>query len=272
MRTMLKCIAIAGIWGFMQGVWLTNVQNEVSVNDILIRLAFGEVYFIPSYLMELGLMMLPYVIFQIIFGVFIYCHFCTASVFYFSRQAKRIYWFLKEAAVLYVYAILYVVSIFLFAIIGTALKGSLLFSTEALILMFSYIIIHSLWIFITTLIINLLSLFLGNNIGFVVVMIVQFSFVMMLFMFETICSLENVNTMQRNEVLLKLNPISHLVLKWHTSKCVEIDAYMHMLPISFDLYISIIVLLIAAVAVVLFGCLYVKKKEIITINMELEGV
>lgn len=272
MRTMLKCIIVAGIWGLLQGMWLGNSMDEISLNDILLTLGFGEMYFIPSYLIELGFRMLPYIVFQILFGVFIYRHFCTASVFYFSRQANRIRWFLREAATLYVYAAIFVGVILGTAFIGASFNGRVLSNPGAWRLLAFYMAIHSLWIFITALMINILSLFWGNSIGFVTVIIIQFAFVMLLFLFDTVFSLEYGVEIHRNAKLLKINPISHLIVMWHTSRDIRTDSYIHMFSISFDLYISVLVLLIAAVIAVLFGCLCVRKKEIIAADMELEGV
>lgn len=84
--------------------------------------------------------------------------------------------------------------------------------------------------------------------------------------------MENTETAQKYHLLLKLDPISHLVLMWHTSRFSGANARIHMLPLTFDLYTSILYFLVAGVLITLIGGLIVKKKEIMISDMELEGI
>lgn len=262
---------IAVAWGIFQGVCLQRIEGGIPLEEILLWLSYGELYCIPAYLLEMGLMMVPYILFQIFFGTYIYRHYCSASVYFFSRQTRKKRWFLKEAAKMYAHSWIFVALILLFTVVAAGLKSGLIFRQEQISLLFCYLIIHSMWLFLLSLAINLLSIQFGNNVGFIIVVAVQFAMITMLMLFYDVLNFETTRWIRVAEWVLKFNPVSSLVLKWHTCSNSEVDAWIHMLPVSFPFRFSIIYFLLIAIGIICVGAAYVKRKEIIVSDMEQEG-
>ena len=73
------------------------------------------------------------------------------------------------------------------------------------------------------------------------------------------------------ELLTKLIPFSHLILSWHSSRDKDINEYINIYNISFDLNYSVICLLVPSILIVVFGALIIKKIDFICSNKETGG-
>jgi hypothetical protein len=85
---------------------------------------------------------------------------------------------------------------------------------------------------------------------------------------KTASEIENLN-FQSN--IIKFNPISHIVLKYHSSGNQRLNEMINSYGFSFDLNESVVLLLVIAVLISIWGCNVIKKKEFISNNQEMEG-
>ncbi len=269
-----KCLLGAGIWGGYKGVSMLGSemlaeQQTVRGAELLLFTNFGlELPVQPVYLIMLSLEMLPFFVFQMLFGIRIYRHYCTASVYFFSRCTYKVRWFVKEAAALYVLAVLYA-----FTMLSV---GCLIFGGARVVrwdiggaVMFVYeLALVSLWLFLTTVTVNLLAIRWESGTGFGAVACMQLGCIALLNIWDRILPLEDVADAERNAALLRINPISHLVLCWHSSSMEAISQYIDQYGIYFDLNESVIVLFLLSLGVCIAGGYMVKNQELILTNRE----
>lgn len=250
------------LWGGIQALFFLSLKEEVLLSDIILRFGFSEVSINLVYLIELSIQLLPFFIFQIFFGTVIYQHFCSASIYYFSRCHNRGKWFIKESLKLYGYSIAYPLTMVGIATLIASSTNGILVDQVSLILFFYYLAIHSLWFFITALLMNIFSIRFDSSIGFMVIMGFQLFCVGMLLMWE------NVSLTNQSTFFLKLNPISHLILSWHNSGNPGLNDRINYLNIDLSLHASILYFFILCLLSVGSGLFIVKRQEWITLNKE----
>ena len=268
MNILIKSAVVAALFSILQTILLFNQPDSAGIfmlSEIIIHFSFGELPTEHYYIAEASLRMFPLLIFQIFFGVYIYHRFCSASVYYFSRCDNRIRWFIKESLRLYPYTVMYPFIIIGVSVMMTAIFHSVQVNSASLILLMYYLVIYSLWLFIATVLINMIAIRFGNSaFGFAIVSGLQFSFLL------SLLAIDSDST--PNALLLKLNPFSHLVIKWHSSHLDSVDRLINKFGIDFDLNLSIILLFVVAIVVVVIGMTIVKKQQFISINQETEEV
>ena len=88
------CIVPTG-FGILSG-YITRYSKEVFLSDIILNSSFYDMAVNFDYLYQFAVRISLFIAFNLIFGVYIYKNFCTASVYVFSRNSNRIWWFLKQ--------------------------------------------------------------------------------------------------------------------------------------------------------------------------------
>lgn len=261
----IKTIVLAIIVGiFSLGVGNFN-QSEVSLSNIILYSAFSGVDYYPQYIVYLTYQYMPLLIFQLAFGLCIYQHFCTASVYFFSRNTHRIKWFLKEIGKLYVNIILYLVLFNGIGVMIISLFSKIYLDDGTIPLIIYYIIIYSLYLLSTTLAINVIAILFSSNVGFIVVESVILS---------SMCTFLLLGRIKDDVVegfhlfLLKSNLIANLVFPIHSSKISNINQLINEKEIYFELDFSIIYYLVICIFIIAIGCYIVKKREFTVNNKE----
>lgn len=263
-RALIKCVGVALLWGIFQSIYFLSTSGDLLFSDLIFRFGFAEVDFNIFYLSELSINLLPFILFQAFFGTYIYQHFTTASVYYFSRQPDRVKWFYKECVKLYALALLYPIMMVISGTLVASVTNEVIFNQGSIILFVYYVLIHSLWLYLTTLLINIISIKFDSSYGFVSVIGFQLAGVVALLLWENVFPLVDTPYIARHAFLLKLNPISHLILSWHSS---PIDGYierLNSLNIDFSFNTSVISFLILSIIVGVIGSIVVKRQEWIT--------
>lgn len=247
-----------------------GMKNNISVNlsDIILCLGFNMIDYTFNAIPAITYWYMPLLLFQIFYGTYIYQRFCSASVYFFSRNCNRTGWFLKEAGKLYLFALSYLILLAGSGALVTGIFVPLTLDWEAVPLMLYYLAIHSLFLFATTLGINILAVVLTSNGGFILIEgicilgIAAFAFLDRVFQEEYII---------RNFWLVKINPFSHLVFSMHSSCIPIVNDRINAKGISFDLNVSVLLYLLIAAVVIGAGCIIVNRREFIASNNETEG-
>lgn len=242
--------------------------EHIPVSEIILWNAFDGIEYYPQYVSEFMFQYMPLFIFQILFSVYIYKHFCSASIYYFSRNINRIYWFLKEAGKMFVNAVIYLAIICITQIIFICFFSSITINVSAVIIAVYYILIYALFLLATTLAINVFSIIFSSNVGFITVQSVMLLFISVFFMLGNY--IEDGVITEKMALLLKSNMIANLIFSIHSSKIEKVDELIHMQDIHFDLNFSILYYLILSVGVLILGCYVVEKHEFIINSKELE--
>lgn len=98
----IKSILIAVVLGIVYvGIGLMKIDN-IKMSEILLANTMSGVEFYPQYISTFSFEYIPIFVFQILFATNIYKHFCSASIYFFSRNANRIKWYLKEVTNIYI--------------------------------------------------------------------------------------------------------------------------------------------------------------------------
>lgn len=232
-------------------------NEEFFCSDIVLLFGMGEVNYFVQYLSNIAYWFTPLLFFQIFFGTYLYRHFCAASIYYFSRYPQRIKWFVKEVAYIYIFGIVYLISMIISGIISCTLISNVTFDINVIKVLGVYLLIYSLYLFVTTLGINIVAILCNSNVGFMVVEGINMFFVAAFTIVGEFFAPEGV-ILKEYEWLLKANPIYYLIF----------DSNKDLI----DFYVSIILYLIFAVLLLCFGCFVINKHNFIETNKEIGGI
>lgn len=264
----LKCSIAALICGGFQALSFLSMKEHIHFSQIILTFSFYEVSFILVYLIELSLKLLPFFLFQVLFGTYIYRHFCTASIYYFTRCQNRVRWFLKESGKLYLFAMIYPFLMVLSGTVVASITNQIVFDPESVYLFIYYLIIHSLWLFVTTLLVNIIAIKLDSSTGFIAIVALQMISVSTFLLWKNVWSLNDAMHSAKHAFFLKFNPISHLIFTWHSSSIEGINRWINDLQIDFPFSQSILVYLLLSIIVIIIGCVVVKRQEWISMRKE----
>lgn len=247
-------------------ILVSSYPQNISITTLLIAMGFDKPHLIPSYLtLLLGDLVLS-IIFQVLFGVSIYHHFCVANVYYFSRQCNRIHWYLQEVLKLTIFVILYF-SLYIGITISIIMATNYAYFDKLTITALFYILMYQiLYTFAFTLLINILSLFWGSSNGFIIVYAMQTFFIFSLTLFDKLLPKKGIWG-----VLFRINPISNLVFTWHSSNNKILDDNINMFKINFSLNSSILYFIILNILIIIIGAWFINKIDISLENKEVQG-
>lgn len=271
MRYYIRFLLVAVFCGFFSIFNYTKNVPEITLSDIVLMTGLNGVDYYPQYLPEITYWFVPLLLFQIFFGTYIYRHFCSASVYFFSRNCKRISWFLKEVVKLYLFTLMYLSILIFSGVLITSVFVKIIIDEAFFLIFIYYLLIYSLFLLVTTLGINILSVMFSSNVSFAIVeSILIFGIAVFSIMGNYFITGEAM--LDKYTWMLKLNPVSHIIFSVHSSKISGINELINEKSIVFDLDLSVLMLLIASVIVIISGCFVISKHDFVDINKETGGV
>lgn len=107
---------------------------------------YGTSYFV-QYLPDIAHLFVSLLLFQMFFGTYIYHHFYTANIYFFSRYPKRNKWFLTETLKLYLFGCIYLFLMLISGILVYSLFSKIIIDRKMWKLLF-FIYMHIFIIFI----------------------------------------------------------------------------------------------------------------------------
>lgn len=271
MRNYVKYFIFSAIWGSFSFLPNINSDEVLYFSDIINKFGFSEFYLHSTGLAVFLQWYLSILLFQVLFGTFIYRHFCSASVYYFSRCERRVRWFLKEAVSLYPFAILHLLIMVFSGTFVIGLTSSVRFDAGSFWLLGYYLAIHSLWLFLTTMLINIVAIKMRSGGAFVIASGIQIFLASIYAYWGENRKFDEIPLSNRYANLLKANPLSHLVLNWHSSGIKSLNGTINIFEMEFEFIESIALYLFLSVLLIAIGCVVVKRQEFIVINIETGG-
>ena len=268
MRDLLKLSAKALAFGVLVlfACGIADMWQEFSAVRLLVRQSFGMEEFSVQMLGMIGTKFLALFYFEIAEGNGIYGHFGTASVYYFSRQMKKGRWFTAECGKLLLKCVIFS-GIYLGAV-GTILflaKGGI---EEGYFSILAYqTLVLSLWLYFNCLLMNALALLTDGVTGFFSVLALQAAEIGLLTLAASngpipIFWMVPEAELATHVTVMKLNPVFHLFLGWHSGDFKVLDALetaYHPL-INFHAWESVCYFLVLSIAATIFGLFSVKKE------------
>lgn len=258
------CIVPAVIACFIC-MFLTEKNEVISFSDIINILAFKNTYFGVDSFMDYIALFFPILFFQVWNGSYIYQHYGTASVYFFSRQQKRIPWYCKEAGKLYFMGLCYLLAEVGAAVLYVRMFVQVSVDERSWILFGYYLIIYSLWLFGTTLSVNLLSILWNSVKAFSVVVGTELFCISLYVVWDKWMdfSFYDGTNMQAQILALKCNPFSCLIFRLHSSTIEALNLPYNQYGFTYGFSASIIGLLIFCILCFIIGIRIVISSEVI---------
>ena len=259
---------IVGIVSGILCVCSNMIRNDsVNASQIIFYSALGLVDWFPAYMEQATQFFIPFLLFQILFGTYIYRHFCSAGIYFFSRKKNRESWFIREAGKLYLFVFIYICLFLLSGIISTMAVCHVHYDNTALIITVYYLLIYSMFLFAFTLMINIIAIIAGSRIGFIIAASIEILGMGFFLMLGKIITTES-DIAGKYIWMLKINPAAHLVFGLHSSKIKSLNKLINLKNINFDLNESVIYFFTLSIIMIFIGIFVVKKREFIINNRE----
>lgn len=276
MYTIKHRFRVAFIVGLAGGILLAFLyvnpySGTITLSEFVLQLSGSRGRF-PlglsfSELISFAMRMIPGYVFEMFIGIELYRHFCTASIYVFSRKPNRIQWYMKEILGVALATIFYQVVFMCSVLLVTVLRYRLEMNDAGFILLFYHFILYTMWMFSVSLVSNLVAIFFGSDTSFLIICGGQAAFIAMLGtakFFENSVGIVN--------VWLNMNPIAHLVLGWHTGNT---ESLSNVLTPPYDgmfFSTSIVLMTIICVLTIVFGSFIISKHDFIIADSEIGGV
>ena len=105
-RYRLRMLFLTGVLGgiSLSVLYINPYGGEISLSEALLQLSGSRgdfpMGFAMTEMVSFSLRLLPAYLFELFFGIMLYRHFCTASIYIFSRYPKRVRWYFRECLAL----------------------------------------------------------------------------------------------------------------------------------------------------------------------------
>ena len=270
-RNQTYCVTISGILCgiLLSFVYVNPYSGQITVSNLAMQLSGSRGEFalglsLPE-LLSFSMRNIPCFLFEMYVGVRLYRHFCTASVYVFSREPNRIFWYAKECGWILLEVVLYQ-SIILISAIWTAFyRYDVIWDPAGFALVIIHVGLYSLWLFSMTLWVNMFSILCGSEVAFAITIggqTVLIALLPLLRIFE--------NNFPAFTIAMNVNPIAHLVLGWQSTSVNWLNQAIHS---STNVLLSVSLIYMASIALLTAtACGHiVKNKDFIVADSEFGG-
>lgn len=254
--------------------YVNPYSGEILLSELILQLSGSRGEFalgtsMPE-LVTLIMRMIPVYIFEVYFGTALYRHFCTASIFVFSRYPNRLYWYFREVFSIALAVVLYQLIVLLTVILTTIFRYQLQIDMAGIFLFIYHFLIYSVWIYSMTLSVNLLAIRFGSSTSFLAVVGMQIICITLLGATDTILKYFDNTFLPR--ILLNLNPIAHLILGWHSSYIKPMNQVLNSPYQGLDFNGSLLFFIFFCTVILLLGANIIKKHDLLISDLEKEGL
>ena len=271
-RNKIIPVLIAGIssGGILSFIFINPYDGRILLSEAILQLSgsTGAFQLTPAFkdLISFTIRMLPDYMFELYIGIELYRHFCTASVYVFSRTPNRSRWYIREVLEVAVAVFGYQIIKMFAAMSVTFLRYQIEPDHFGFFLLIFHIIVYSLWVFTVSLLINLISIKYGSNNAFIWIVGIQ---IFMTALLELVQIFESNLTLTK--IYLNVNPIAHLVVGWHTGTIKELKNPLEVAYIRLDFKVTLVTMLAISIFSVIVGMYLVSQHEFLILNTNEEG-
>ena len=258
---------LAGI--YYSFIYVNPMNDHILLSELIIQLSGcrGNLPLSGLFSALIGFIaeMLPLIVLEYYGGSMIYKKFCISSVYIFSRCPNRKKWMITETFLLFLILLLANIVSAMITVAISAVRFSLLVDSSGIYILFGHIYIYTVWIFLISYSINIMSVYKGSALSFNALMVIQFVLIGFIGVVEPLTRYINADTVK---ICIYINPISHLILGWH--KDVEELIYNdNSLFCGFaSIKGSILYISLLLIVFVIIGIRLIDNKEVIANNME----
>ena len=255
---------IPAVWGVFTFIVYFLATDNVSIADMIFRMSFGngEALFSNSSYLMFCYMNIAFI--HVLYGTKIYRHFCEASVYYFARMGDRRKWILHEFAKLALDIVVYLGINLAVIIILNLLSGKLEAATVAdIFFIIFYLFCFTMFALTTTLLINLIAVYISSGAGFALVETVCMACIAFYCAVGEATNADCYGYFKKYAFLLWMNPVCHLF-----STIDAVNELINIGGLNFDMGVSALYLLVACSVTVLIWLIAIRKMDIMGNNSE----
>lgn len=258
---------------FLSFAFINPYYGEITITELVLQLSGGRGDIQMSAnllnLLEYSARQVPCILFELYIGTNLYRHFCTASVYVFSRTTDRLGWYRRECLSIAALALVFQAALLGSALTVALLRYTVVWDATGAQMFAAHAALYFLWTFAMTLLTNLLAMGAGSELAFASVFGGQAVGITLLIFLELL-----ENNLPLYSVYMNINPIARLILGWHTFAVEACEAngdfwqtvYAELsLPVSF-LYLAAVAALITA-----GGAVLVQKHDLLAADAEFGG-
>ncbi len=263
--------ALGGI--YLSVMYINPYEGVISLSEMILQLSGSRgdlaLGFSFSELISFAMRLFPAFIFELYAGIMLYQHFCTASVYVFSRYTHRVKWYVKEVGLLCGVVCIFHVLLLAAAALTAAFRYEVQVDSAGMVLTMYHFFIYSLWVYSMTLAVNLVALYIGSSKAYTFIMSMQLIGIVLLNLMELVKRCFGNGAFYSG--YLVWNPLAHLVLGWHSSNMEPLDQILATNYMKIDLTVSLIVVLLLGIAITITGAVLVKKRDLLVSDLETEA-
>lgn len=255
---------------YLSVMYVNPYGGVITLSEMILQLSgsrgiFALGFSLPE-LASFAMCLFPAFIFELYAGIMLYRHFCTASIYIFSRYPHRVKWYLSEACRLGGAVCIFHMLLLTAAILTAVARHTLQIDSAGIVLTAYHFLIHSLWVYIMALLINLLAIFWGSGTAFAAVISAQLGCIALLSLMDLLVRYSGSRLSYEN--ILIWNPAAHLVLGWHGSKAETVSQVLTSPHMQTDLEDSLFILLLLGTVTTFIGALIVKRHDLLVSDSE----
>jgi hypothetical protein len=259
---------------FLALAYVNPYHGVITLSNLIFQLSGsrGDYAFLPAFhdIISLTIRMIPQFLFELLAGTELYRHFCTASVYIFSRTTNRLLWYVREVWILFCNTLLYQLIVTGTVLILTNLRYQVSIDSNGIQTVVFHVILNFLWTYSMTLLVNFLAVKWGSNSGFFGVCAAQICFLSLLFPLSTSNADSTYGTWS-----LFYNPISRLILEWQVGTANtgsdSLDILLRHTGSFYSLSSSALCFLLLSVLILISGAIFICQHDLLISDLETEG-
>ena len=259
-----RSILLIAVFGaiFLSIMYVNPYSGTITLSELILQLGGSRGEFALSFsmteLLSFAMRLMPFFVLECYMGIAVYRHFCTASIYVFSRYPNRRKWYWREMISVGGEIMIFQGVLLFITILISMARYQVVVDKEGIILAVYYYIIYAVWVYKITVIINLAALWLGSSTSYAVVLGVQ--------MIEI--TLLSVTDLWHGYGMLKYNPISRLVLGWQGSRIESLNHVLLQPYDGLDLNASLLFEMITCGILLAVGSVIVRKHNLLISDSE----
>lgn len=255
---------------FLSVMYINPYGGKTTLSEAVLQLSGSRGNFVLGFsyqeLISFTMRLLPAFIFEAYAGIMLYRHFCTASIYVFSRYPHRVKWYLGEVfhlsgAVCGFHLILLVT-----AMLTAAIRWELEIDSAGIVLIGYHFLIYSTWAYIMALLVNLSAVYFGSSTAYASMVSIQLICIVLLSPMDSL--IRHYDGRLSYENFLVWNPAAHLVLGWHDSSVEIVAPTLTSSYLQLDLNDTLILFLLLGILITFVGALIIKNHDLLVSDME----
>lgn len=255
---------------FLSVTYINPYGGKITLSEAVLQLSGSRGNFALGFsyqeLISFTMRLLPAFIFEAYAGILLYRHFCTASIYVFSRYPHRVKWYLGEVFHLSGAVCGFNLLLLVTAMLTAAIRWELEIDRAGIVLTGYHFLIYSAWAYIMALLVNLSAVYFGSSTAYASMVSIQLVCIVLLGPVDSL--IRHYDGRLSYENFLVWNPAAHLILGWHDSSVEIVAPILTSSYLQSDLNDTLILFLLLGIFITFIGALIIKNHDLLVSDLE----